>query len=271
MNERPPEPLAADTVDELLSADLDGAFDAAARDLGMTPADARARLGATPGAAARAAALAAARDAASVAPDPLDDLARRRLLDAARAQARPAPAARRSNRYAQRIVAAGGAVVAVAALIALLFVVVPRGGGGGDDAASSGTAARNAENDLAARPNAPVDSDIRSTAELRAYVAQLLASGSPAPSAGAASGSTTVPSEAQNTKSAREYASAADAVACVPELRAKLQQTGAPRATAAITYQGAPAKLAVFRDDGQTLAVVYVQDGCRVLVSQLTR
>ena len=59
----PVAPLDADTVDELLSAELDGEFDAAARDVGLSVTDARARLDATPGARERRSALAAARDA----------------------------------------------------------------------------------------------------------------------------------------------------------------------------------------------------------------
>ena len=46
----PIEPLEPDVVDELWSADLDGEFDAAAADLGLSPDSARARLAATPGA-----------------------------------------------------------------------------------------------------------------------------------------------------------------------------------------------------------------------------
>ncbi len=44
MNDTPP--FSAEQVDELLSAELDGEFDAAARDLGLDPADARDRLAA---------------------------------------------------------------------------------------------------------------------------------------------------------------------------------------------------------------------------------
>ena len=47
MNE-PLSPLPPEQVDELLSAELDGEFDAAATDLGFSPDDARARLDATP-------------------------------------------------------------------------------------------------------------------------------------------------------------------------------------------------------------------------------
>ena len=63
-----PDPLAPDVVDELLSAELDGEFDAAAADHDLDPAAARARLEATPGIDERRTALAAARAALAVTP-----------------------------------------------------------------------------------------------------------------------------------------------------------------------------------------------------------
>ena len=68
----PIEPLEPDVVDELWSAELDGEFDAAAADLGLSADAARARLAATPGANARRQTLEQARDAlrAPVAPLP---------------------------------------------------------------------------------------------------------------------------------------------------------------------------------------------------------
>ena len=62
------EPLSPELVDELLSADLDGEFDAAARDHGYAPAIARELLDGIPGVAERRDALAAARDATAVTP-----------------------------------------------------------------------------------------------------------------------------------------------------------------------------------------------------------
>ena len=59
----PMEPLSPELVDELLSAELDGAFDAAAREHGYAPSIARELLDGTPGVAERRDALAAARDA----------------------------------------------------------------------------------------------------------------------------------------------------------------------------------------------------------------
>ncbi len=72
------EPFSDELLDELISADLDGEFDAAVRDLGLDAESARARLEATPGAATRRRQLAATRDALPV--PPLDEMTRRRLV-----------------------------------------------------------------------------------------------------------------------------------------------------------------------------------------------
>src|SRR5207244_5980554 len=96
MNDTPP--LTADQVDELLSADLDGEFDDAARDLGLDPADARARLAnEVRGVDDRRAALAAARDALAEAPA-VDDLLAARV----RAKAMKAAASAHGDQQAYR-------------------------------------------------------------------------------------------------------------------------------------------------------------------------
>src|SRR5262249_41688411 len=66
----PNTPLPAGTLDELLSADIDGELERAAADHGLALADARAAI-ATPEAAARRRVLAEARDLVA-APVPLD-------------------------------------------------------------------------------------------------------------------------------------------------------------------------------------------------------
>jgi hypothetical protein len=75
-------PLPPDQLDEVLSADLDGALDAAAHDLGLGADTLAARVRATPGAAERRAALAAARAALGQVPE-LDELAAARLRSTA--------------------------------------------------------------------------------------------------------------------------------------------------------------------------------------------
>jgi hypothetical protein len=126
MNETPAPtpPLPPDQVDELLSADLDGAFDAAAIDLGFTPAVARARLAATPDVDGRRAALTAARDRLAE-PPAVDEVLAARLranaLDAARAD-RTADAERHRHR-GRMLSLVGGIAAAIVAAIAVGTVV----------------------------------------------------------------------------------------------------------------------------------------------------
>ena len=118
-----PTPLEADQLDELLSAALDGEFDAAAREFGWTADEARARIRSTPGAETRRAALETARTLLSETPE-MDELLASRLrakaVRAAEAEqvAQAHERKRRRNRIALStcgIAAAIAAVVAVAA------------------------------------------------------------------------------------------------------------------------------------------------------------
>jgi len=83
-----PRPIDPDAVDELLSADLDGELDAAARDLGYEPDDVRAALAAEPELHARRDALERARAELARVPT-LDDVSAARLRAMALAGAKP--------------------------------------------------------------------------------------------------------------------------------------------------------------------------------------
>jgi hypothetical protein len=115
-------PLPPEQLDELLSADLDGEFDAAARDLGMEPAEARERIAVTPGAKERELSLAVARAAIADVPS-LDDETATRLRANATAAVNETHetddvdelAARRRKRY--RVLASAGAIAAAVALV----------------------------------------------------------------------------------------------------------------------------------------------------------
>ena len=131
--------------DETLSALLDGASDGAS-------ADAAAHLGACDRCAERQAELSAARAALAASPvEPLDELARRRLVAAAVRAADDAPAGEAAagaavtgrTRWAQRHPAVLGSVAAalLAVLVGVPFVVGNHGGG-------------SAEKSLSAAPNA---------------------------------------------------------------------------------------------------------------------
>jgi hypothetical protein len=138
-------PLPPEQLDELLSADLDGEFDAAARDFGMEPAEARERIAITPGAKERELSLAVAR-AAVAEVSPLDDATAARLRanaaaalnDAHEVDAVDELAARRRKRY--RVLASAGAIAAAVALV--LGIVANTNSS--DDSAKTATAAPSA-------------------------------------------------------------------------------------------------------------------------------
>ncbi|MDQ1380142.1 MAG: hypothetical protein QOJ71_861, partial [Actinomycetota bacterium] len=94
-------PFEPDELDELLSADLDGELEAAARDFGLSIEEVTARLRATSGGAERRAALAAARDRLARAPE-LDELLDARLRAKAVRAAEDEIAARASQRRERR-------------------------------------------------------------------------------------------------------------------------------------------------------------------------
>jgi len=118
-----PAPLTPDQVDELLSAELDGEFDAAAADLGLTVAEARALLSEAPGATARRNALSSARDALAAVPA-VDEVTGARLRSAALGafrETRDEPATPgRSRRWL--ITASGAIAVALIGVFALAAV-----------------------------------------------------------------------------------------------------------------------------------------------------
>jgi hypothetical protein len=126
-------PLSPELVDELLSADLDGEFDAAARDLGLDPTAARAQLDAMPDVAARRAALAQAPGALAV--PPLADDVRERLVRTALAAGPADELTERRNRRRSLFTVAGS--IAAALLVVVGAVAVINGGDsrGGDDSA----------------------------------------------------------------------------------------------------------------------------------------
>ena len=116
MNE--PTPLTPESVDALLSADLDGDFEAAARDLGFDASEARARLDTSPGVDARRTALAHARDLIASRPQ-VEASVEDRLIAAALAGDGLAATRARSGRRERpwRVLVATGSVAAAIAVI----------------------------------------------------------------------------------------------------------------------------------------------------------
>ena len=120
-----PVPLSPDVVDELLSAELDGEFDAAAADHDLDPAAARARLNATPGIDDRRTALAATRPALAV--TPAADDARARMIATAAAAAAPTDELgtrrERRGRQARLVIGLSAAAAAVLLIVGLVATV----------------------------------------------------------------------------------------------------------------------------------------------------
>lgn len=110
-----PTPFSPEQIDELISADLDGEFDAAARDLGFDPVSARVALDAQPGAAERRTSMRAARAHLSEMPE-LDEMVAARLRAKAVREAERSAAPARAGR--------GRWYAAMAAVAAALAIVV---------------------------------------------------------------------------------------------------------------------------------------------------
>jgi len=145
----PEQPLSADALDELLSADIDGELDRAAVELGFTPESARAALAASPATPARRAALLLARDALA-APPPFAPDTEARLVTAALARAAderqivkpqavtPLPPHRARNAW--RVLAGVGTAAAVIAGVVALSATNPMGGKSSSSSAKSANA-----------------------------------------------------------------------------------------------------------------------------------
>jgi hypothetical protein len=132
----PEQPLSADALDELLSADIDGELDRAAVELGLAPEAARAALEASPAAGARRDALLQARAllAATTALEPAAEarlvaVALARATDERQAAGRPAvtPLSTNRPRNAWRVLVGVGTAAAVIAGVVALSATNPAG------------------------------------------------------------------------------------------------------------------------------------------------
>jgi len=113
-----PTPLTPESVDALLSAELDGDFETAARDLGLDAAGARAQLAATPGVDARRAALTRARDLIASRPRVESSVEDRLIAVALAGDALTAARDQRARRARRsRVLVAAGSVAAAIAVI----------------------------------------------------------------------------------------------------------------------------------------------------------
>jgi len=171
----PNTPLHPGTLDELLSADIDGELERAAVDHGLTLDDARAAI-AAPGAVARRAALVRARDLVAPVP-PLDPSVADRLvagaLDRARDENDLAAARRRRNRNdaARRVAIAAASIIVIFGGLAVLA----RGGPSSKSGGAKSSAASRANTAPEARRAAPAAlGDVSTGDALRAKVRRRL-------------------------------------------------------------------------------------------------
>jgi hypothetical protein len=117
-----PTPLPDELRDELLSAELDDDFDAAATDLGLDPAEAQARLEATPGIDARRDAMREARALLQPPPE-IDELVAARLRTKALNEARAVNENDKARRARRRYSVLGGIAAALVLVVGVVFAL----------------------------------------------------------------------------------------------------------------------------------------------------
>jgi hypothetical protein len=271
MNERPL-PLTPEQVDELLSAELDGEFDAAAADIGFDSARARELLEASPNVAARRVALTRARDALVEVPE-IDDLLGARLrakaVEAARQEHGELERARRVRRVRRLTFASGALAAAIAAVFGIAAI------SHGDSANKVGVASPKAN-------RSPVANGAAQTP-----TTQLTEGGKVKPSPSSAPGVFSMRPVAGLDELRQELAAsdalrteggsfttsldaAAEKVAgnCDPSARAITGLGSAPAARARTTFAGTPVIVNVYNTVKGHLVLV-LRDNC-TLVTQLT-
>lgn len=288
-------PLEPDQLDELLSAELDGELDAAARDLGLSRSEVSERLRATPGVTERRRTLAAARELLGE-PAEIDELTAARLRAAALATVeRDATdtSPRRANRARHGRVFLG-AGVAAASVLALVLVAAGLGGQSSEKSASvarpaSGPASDNAKSESTAKkqvttlPTAALGDFAQYDALAHAAVslegADRATSATAAPPgtgfAPAAAAATTSPdldkqnaSASSGANNALKSTRAAGGSTCTIPRPVPVGTASALQATA--TVSGKPVFVFVFT--GKGLQVVVIEDtNCAVLNSQTLR
>ena len=278
------------TIDELISASLDGLLDEAAADLGIPNAEARALVAENPD---RAAALSGARDLIAE-PSHLDEVTRRRLVSAALSARRPLHGTKTTRRHRMMASAAGiAAGLLLLAGIGALFAGLS-GRDSGDQ--STGRVARGTTDETAAALGAEADfGEVSDPAVLRHRLRKVRA---PAPAATESetaqrrtgtdqqydpvpseprtgepavgdAPATTAGAEALGGTSGRAgFDAASGSVDCVTPLAAELEGVGVPVLVATATFEDAPAGVLVLSDGDSLTAVVYSAVDCAILATQ---
>lgn len=247
-------------LDTAISADLDGDLDAMCADLGLDPTAVRARL-AAPEAAARRARLTAARDALAAPVHPLDDLARRRLVQGALADAEPdttIPArsatsggSDRSRRRWSLLAGAAAAVLVVVGVVALTRQV--------DD----GSASKSSGSSTA---NAP-KGDLGDVGSLDQSQVDRLVDGGGTTGAGSDSAATgSAPAAEGFTENATSVPAAR-----VAECAAGFASEGTVRFRASGDFQGRPAVIVGVDTETRTIVFVVAADDCTQVLYSASR
>jgi hypothetical protein len=277
MNEHTP--LTPEAVDALLSADLDGEIEAAARDLGFGASEARARLAATPGVEARRGALTRARDL--IASRPLLEASMADKLVAAAAPDDMAIARARRSRNERRwrvLVAAGSVAAAVAVIVgissmdnstsskasrALTALPSTTRRAGGEGAATANTPA------VGSRPDF---GDVSNPAALRAPARRVLSlqtnDSNITPTKGAKSGPVVPDTSTGSTAQDAESFAASGGPACTTTRLRSYDITTRPALIARGTVAGAPVAILIYEGSGNPYAYVIRVSDCSLVRKQ---
>jgi hypothetical protein len=274
MNERTP--LSPEAVDALLSADLDGDIEAAARDLDLDASEARAHLAATPGVEARRIALTRARDLIGSRPL-LEASLEDRLVAAATAPDDMAIARARRGRNERRwrvLVATGSVAAAVAIIVGISSMDNNTGSKSMSASASTtpranGEAAATADSpDVGSRPDF---GDVSNAAALRAPARRLLARASDSnvtPTRGAVS-APVLPDTSAGAKAQVDNSFASDAgPACTAARLRSYDIAARPALIARGTVAGAPVVILIYDGSGNPYAYVIRVSDCSLVRKQ---
>ncbi len=256
--------FTAEQIDELLSADLDGEFDAAARDLGLDPTDARDRLAAqVPGLVARRAALGAARDVLAEVPA-VDELVVARVRAKAVQAAITAHEVGQTNRThrLRRLSAIAGGLAAAIALIAGVALTAQHNNGSTTKSVAAPDEKASAPTPKAAAGATTGGSeavDLGPVADVPALVERVRAQ---APYGFLREGAA-APKQVDGS-----FNSAAGATAAACERVAdQVSGVGTPALRGVATLTGAPVQVFVFRKGTDDIVVVLRAD-CRLVTRQ---
>jgi hypothetical protein len=287
----PQPPLTPDDVDTLLSAELDGEFESAARDLALSAAEARDRLDATPGVDERRHAITRARDLIAT-PPPLSSTLEDRLIATAMAPEdlatkREQRGERDRARTSRRIfIAAGSVAAAIAVVVGVANMRSP------DSAKSSANALRTGAGASNAKPALGSDlyvdfGDVTNDAGLEAQANRVLlqqrrsvngqaaapeANTTSTPKAAAASGATDThgvsADKAPDTPAPMPPAFAVEAHSCVDTVRQRYAISSEPAIVGTGTFSGTRVAILVFGRNDAAVAYILNPQTCALVRKQ---